>query len=353
MKGNSVLFVDDDKEILNSLKRGLIDEDYTSFFAMSAEEALAIMEENEISVIVTDMRMPGMDGLQLLKIVKEKYPKTVKIVLSGYTQLPQILAAINQVDIFKFITKPWKLEEEFKVIIRQAIEYYNLEREKEMLKEALEKRNILYQNILKSTNEKLKQNKMDLDSIREISKFVFAILKQKSGLAGNSDMLDAIQVIEDLYLEYLKTLPTSIVDCEPKKLEADLKNWLHNRKLNDWINIKVSDDSSARPRGNYILIFYIVSSLVKYLLQYVKETVLDLSINLEHSILIIIISVNKEGHNLKTDYRSVLTESEFLSFLNAVCQTIDCSMSIQDLNESFFIELKYRSNNYEKGHIDG
>ena len=124
MKKNSVLFVDDDINVLSSLRRGLIDEEYKSFFATGGQEALAIMEENEISVIVSDMRMPEMDGLKLLKTIKEKYPDTVKIVLTGYTQLQQVLATINQVDIFKFITKPWDMEEEFKIIIRQAVEYY-------------------------------------------------------------------------------------------------------------------------------------------------------------------------------------------------------------------------------------
>jgi DNA-binding NtrC family response regulator len=73
----AVLFVDDEVNILNSLRRGLIDVDYKCFFASSGKEALEIMKENLISVIVTDMRMPEMDGLTLLKEVKEKYPMTV------------------------------------------------------------------------------------------------------------------------------------------------------------------------------------------------------------------------------------------------------------------------------------
>lgn len=353
MKGNSVLFVDDDISILSSLKRGLIDEDYTSFFATGAEKALAIMEDNEISVIVTDMRMPGMDGLQLLKIVKEKYPMTVKIVLSGYTQLPQILATINQVDIFKFITKPWKLEEEFKVVIRQAVEYYNLQREKEMLKEALEKRNIVYQNILKSTDEKFMQNKRDFKNIKVISKFVFGTLKQKNCRVSNPGILDTIQTIEDLYIEYLETLPTSIMDFKQEKLESDLKNWLNRQNLHGWVDFRKCNDISAGLRGNYILIFYVVSSLLKLLLPYFKKSGLDLSINLEGGTLIILISVNKIDNNLKNYYRDILTKSESISFLNAVCHTIDCSMTIQSHDESSFIELKYHPNNCEKGCLDG
>ncbi|MDA3845774.1 MAG: response regulator [Vallitaleaceae bacterium] len=125
-KTYSVLFVDDEINVLNSLKRGLFDETYNCIFASSGKEALLLLEKQEIAVIVSDMRMPEMNGLQLLKTVKEKYPDIVCIVLSGYTQLQQILATINQVDIFKFITKPWKLEDEFKVIINQAVAYYQM-----------------------------------------------------------------------------------------------------------------------------------------------------------------------------------------------------------------------------------
>jgi two-component system response regulator HupR/HoxA len=75
-------------------------------------------------VLITDMRMPEMGGLELLKIVKEQYPHIVRMVLSGYTQVTTLLTAINQGEIYKYITKPWKLEEGFKPAIREAIEYY-------------------------------------------------------------------------------------------------------------------------------------------------------------------------------------------------------------------------------------
>ena len=126
----TILFVDDEERILRSLKRGLIDEPYNLLFAGSGKKALDIMEKNEVHVIVTDMRMPEMTGLELLRIVKEKYPDVVRLVLSGYTQVTTLLTAINQGEIFRFITKPWKLEDEFISVIKQAVEYYNLQAEK-------------------------------------------------------------------------------------------------------------------------------------------------------------------------------------------------------------------------------
>ena len=144
-----VLFVDDEESILSALRRGLFEEDYRCLFANSGEAALELMEKETVSVIVSDMRMPVMDGLRLLKIVKEKYPRTVRIVLSGYTQLQQVLTTINQAGIFKFITKPWMLEEELKVVIQEALDYYKLQERKDELELALKKQNAAYQNMLK------------------------------------------------------------------------------------------------------------------------------------------------------------------------------------------------------------
>jgi two-component system response regulator HupR/HoxA len=124
MEKKTVLFVDDEERLLSSLRRGLLDEPYNTRFANSGKEALEILEHNRVHVFVTDMRMPEMGGLELLKIVKEQYPHIVRMVLSGYTQVTTLLTAINQGEIYKFITKPWKLEEEFKPAIREAIVYY-------------------------------------------------------------------------------------------------------------------------------------------------------------------------------------------------------------------------------------
>ena len=126
MEKRTVLFVDDEEKILSSLKRSLLDEPYDTLFANSGKEALEILEQKKVHVLVTDMRMPEMLGIDLLRIVKEKYPNIVRIVLSGFTQITTLLTAVDQGDIYKYITKPWNLEEEFKPTIRQAVEYYNI-----------------------------------------------------------------------------------------------------------------------------------------------------------------------------------------------------------------------------------
>lgn len=138
MEKRTVLFVDDEEKILTSLKRSLLDEPYETIFASSGKEALEILQQSQVHVIVTDMRMPEMDGLELLKTVKEEYPHIIRMVLSGYADTNTLLVAINQGEIFRFIPKPWKSNEEFKTIIRQAIEFYDLHSERKILMNVIE-----------------------------------------------------------------------------------------------------------------------------------------------------------------------------------------------------------------------
>ncbi|GAU76933.1 response regulator [Fusibacter sp. 3D3] len=150
-----VLIVDDEVEILKALNRGLRTEPYEKFFIDSGQKAIELFAKEEIAVVVTDMRMPGMNGLELLQFIHKMSPDTVKIVLSGYTQLPQILVTINKVDIYKFLTKPWDLDTELKVYIREAIELYHERHSKETKERSLEKKNELYQKLLTEGYEKV------------------------------------------------------------------------------------------------------------------------------------------------------------------------------------------------------
>lgn len=153
---HKVLIVDDEIEILKALKRGLYKESYSTYFASSGKQALEYFEEEgSFSVIITDMRMPGMTGLELLKSVDEISPNTVKIVLTGYTQLPQILTTVNTVDIFKFITKPWDLESELKVYIKEALDQYESLTDASTHVVTVEKKNYLYNKMLVDSYEKV------------------------------------------------------------------------------------------------------------------------------------------------------------------------------------------------------
>lgn len=103
----TLLLVDDEEGILASLKRLLRRDGYSVVTADSAAQGLQRLAEVEVDVIVSDQRMPGMTGVEFLRRAKDLYPHTIRMVLSGYTELQSIIDAINEGAIYKFLTKPW------------------------------------------------------------------------------------------------------------------------------------------------------------------------------------------------------------------------------------------------------
>jgi response regulator RpfG family c-di-GMP phosphodiesterase len=162
----NVLFVDDEENILNALKRELFNQPYNMFFAKNGNEALKILKENEIAVIITDLNMPEINGLELLYSVKQNYPDTVRIILSAFTDINIVFEAIKTGETHRFISKPWNLEEELIPIINQSIKLYQTFKDNQRLfeqlklkeKELNEIRNN-YQNALKKINELERENK--------------------------------------------------------------------------------------------------------------------------------------------------------------------------------------------------
>ena len=120
-----VLFVDDDEIVIQSLNRGLLDESYNKLFTESCEDALEIIKEVEVHVIVVDMCMPEMTGLELLRVARQEQPDVVGIVLTGYEDDKELQTAVDQGEIFKLVPKPWKLGlVDLESLIRQAINSY-------------------------------------------------------------------------------------------------------------------------------------------------------------------------------------------------------------------------------------
>ncbi|MBS1198672.1 MAG: diguanylate cyclase protein, partial [Proteobacteria bacterium] len=106
-RSRSLLLVDDEEGVLSSLKRLLRPDGYNILTASSAEQGLELLASRAVDVIVSDQRMPGMSGVDFLRRVKILHPETVRLVLSGYTDLQTVTDAINEGAIYKFLTKPW------------------------------------------------------------------------------------------------------------------------------------------------------------------------------------------------------------------------------------------------------
>jgi serine/threonine-protein kinase len=105
-----VLFVDDDERILNGL-RALFRQEYQVFTADNGATALDLVHKNAIQIVVSDQRMPGMTGAELLRQIRANAPKTVRLLLTGYSDLAALVGSVNEGEIFRFVKKPWDNDE--------------------------------------------------------------------------------------------------------------------------------------------------------------------------------------------------------------------------------------------------
>jgi len=126
-----ILYVDDEPFALETF-RAQFKEDFAIHVAKDGEEALRLLNEKEIAVILTDQRMPGLSGVELLKRVKEQRPHTVRMLITAYTDMEVVIQAINEGHVYRYITKPYN-EDDLRNAVRQGIETYYLLRERERL----------------------------------------------------------------------------------------------------------------------------------------------------------------------------------------------------------------------------
>lgn len=105
-----ILIVDDEPDVLFSLK-GLLRRDFVLHTAESGDEALQILQEHPIHVIMTDQRMPGMSGVELMNQAKARFPSAIRVIFTGYADIKAVIEAINTGGLFRYITKPWDPDE--------------------------------------------------------------------------------------------------------------------------------------------------------------------------------------------------------------------------------------------------
>lgn len=117
-----ILFVDDETANLRLLER-LFRNSYDIYTASTGDEALDLLSVHDIALIVSDQRMPGMTGLEFLKLAAERRPQTVRIILTGYTDANDLVDAINSGVVYKYVTKPW-VNEELKQTVQRSLQHY-------------------------------------------------------------------------------------------------------------------------------------------------------------------------------------------------------------------------------------
>lgn len=128
----TLLFVDDEPNILSALRRLFRPLGYKIHVAEGGAQGLELLEREPVDLVISDMRMPNMDGAQFLEQVRAKWPDTVRILLTGYADVSSTIAAINKGEIFRYVAKPWE-DNDIVLLVKQALDLKNLEQEKRRL----------------------------------------------------------------------------------------------------------------------------------------------------------------------------------------------------------------------------
>jgi len=204
--GVRILCVDDERNVLRAIERLFLDDDYEIITAASGDEGLDILKTvTPIQIVLSDYRMPGMNGVDFLREVCERWPDTVRIVLSGYADTAAVVSAINEGRIYKFIPKPWN-DDELKVTISNAIERYRLH-----------EKNMELAGELKRKNEELQRMNDNLE--RLVSERTSELIFQNRALTHSQNILDSLPVaVLGIDSDGL------IVQCNRKGMEMFRKN---------------------------------------------------------------------------------------------------------------------------------
>ncbi len=207
----TILCVDDEKNVLKALRRLFYEENYDILLAESGKEGLAILEEHgNVDLIISDYRMPEMNGVDFLREVYKKCPDTIRIVLSGYADTAAVVEAVNLGHIYKFIPKPWN-DEEVLATVRSGLET-----------RALRKQNDSLSQELKTKNEELEKLNQELLSVNENLESL--VEKRTEELEIRHHVLRVSQAILDV-------LPLVVIGIDPDDMIVNC-----NREADDLFN---------------------------------------------------------------------------------------------------------------------
>lgn len=198
---HNLLVIDDEVEITKSLFRQFRRK-YNVHVANSAEDALPILEKQDIQVVLSDQRMPGMTGITFFSAIKDKYPDALKLILTGYSDIEAVIGAINEGQVFRYLTKPWN-PVELNMAIEEAFERHELVSNNRILLRKLKEANLTLENKVEERTQELAAANVNLKKLNiEKNKYIGIVahdLRNPIGSAFSfSDLLiEDFEIIEN------------------------------------------------------------------------------------------------------------------------------------------------------------
>lgn len=221
----TILYVDDEVSNLHIFK-DTFRREYNVLTAISAKDGLDILGKEKVDLILTDQRMPEMDGVSFLKKAIQNYPDLNRILITAYSDFDALRSAINEAQIFQYIQKPWK-EDQLRIVIERALEIYHLKIENEQLSKQIKEKNKLLEKINADLVEFEKQKYEFLSTVSHeirtpLNGLVGSIELIKSGLSPNDP-----ESIENIYF----MLESSIKKLEHFLIAAEQITFLKAKKF--------------------------------------------------------------------------------------------------------------------------
>lgn len=207
-----ILCVDDEPNILSALRRMFMLAGFEVEEASSGSQALQKLEQKEFHLVLSDMQMPEMNGADFLAQVRRRWPKVMRLMLTGTADLKAAISAINEGEIYRYLTKPWN-DEEVISTVKAALERFALVSERDQLLELTKQQNLSLANMVDTLEEKVKERTSELrSSYDELRSSYIASVKAYSTLIGlrNSSLLSHSKAVADLAVRMAK-----VANCSP------------------------------------------------------------------------------------------------------------------------------------------
>jgi response regulator RpfG family c-di-GMP phosphodiesterase len=209
-----VLFVDDEQNVLSAIKRMLFDEPFEQLYASSGEEALSLIKTNSAAVIVSDMRMPVMDGVSFLEKSREILPDAVRIILSGQSDLGSVMQAINRGGIWRFISKPWN-DDDMRCALRNALDLYAVRKERFDLIEELARKNEQLESINRELEERVLRRTALIEAQKKLLHLMIDGVDLPSFAGSSCDIIAELTESKQVNLLHLVGKQTEVNAREP------------------------------------------------------------------------------------------------------------------------------------------
>ncbi len=284
-KNIKVLYLDDEKNNLRSFKAAFR-RDYQVFTASNTEDAFSILKTNKPHVIFSDQRMPVTTGVEFFNAVRQVFPDPVRILITGFTDVNDIIDAINKGHVYRYITKPWS-EAEIKVAIENAYDLYHTRLELKEKISDLEKTNNELNRFVYSVSHDLRSPIASVLGLVKVAK-----LEVEDQTAGElfekvDDSVHKLDVLVNNIIDYYKNSKANdeIGKVDIENLIEDVRDHLHSGEVDNVFKLNSKLEQNSPFFGDFFRLRIVLSHLIANAIKFKKpdqeQAVIDLSFTID------------------------------------------------------------------------